>query len=99
MLLFLYFFEEEITESLQKTIDPNRIDILATLCTRLANYATLQTNLNSLQLNNLKSFIQLPLLPDDLRFAFAQDLVVSDNLVLKRLVTDPVVGRVLLGGI
>ena len=81
---------------LQETL---RVDILNTVCTRLLQYAALQSNLTNLQLENIKSFIQLSFLPNDIRLAFAQDLITSDHPQLKMLVSDPVIGKILLEGV
>jgi hypothetical protein len=54
---------------------PIRVDIIAALCTRLVNYLLNQTKaINSSQLNNLKSFIKIDFIPNDLRFAMVQEL-------------------------
>ena len=74
-----------------------RIDILATICTRLIQTVDNQSLIiNPLQLENLKSFIKLDFLPDDLRLTFAQDLVSSKNEDLKQILVDAEIGRLVL---
>jgi hypothetical protein len=55
--------------------------------------------LNSLKLENLKAFIKLDFLPDDLRLTFAQDLVSSENEDLKQILTDAGIGKLVLSRI
>jgi len=79
---------------LQKTI---RVDILATICTRLVNYLTVnKIKPTKEQLNNIKKFIKIDFIPNDLRLTMAQDLVSSDNPALKMIMADPDIGKMLL---
>lgn len=74
-----------------------RVDILATLCTRLVNYLTIKNIVpDKNQLNNLKEFIKMEFLPNDLRLSLAQDLVSSKNQSLKLIMSDPQIGKLLL---
>lgn len=95
-------FEEEVENRLYDLVvgDSLRIDILATICTQLIQ--TVDNTLfkiNNLQLENLKSFIKLDFLPDDLRLTFAQDLVKSTNPDLKNILKDVEIGRLVLSRI
>jgi hypothetical protein len=70
-------FEKEVLLPFEKVVlkQPIRVDIIAALCTRLVNYLLNQTKpLSSNQLNNLKSFIKIDFIPNDLRFAMVQEL-------------------------
>jgi AAA domain (dynein-related subfamily) len=72
-----------------------RVDILATLCTRLVNYLTVNNiKPDKEQLTNIKSFIKIEFLPNDIRLAMAQDIVSSSNL--KLIMADPEIGKLLL---
>lgn len=92
-------FKKEVFEHLKgivvkKTI---RVDIIATLCTRLVNYLTLnEIKLSKDQLNNLKEFIKIDFIPNDIRLTMAQDLVSSGNKNLKVLMGDPTIAKLLL---
>lgn len=74
-----------------------RVDIMATLCTRLANYLTLsKIKPKPEQLKNLQSFIKLDFIPNDLRLALLQDIVSSPNAALKVIIADPEISKMLL---
>ncbi|MFK7946898.1 MAG: AAA family ATPase [Saprospiraceae bacterium] len=95
-------FEDEVENRLYDLVvgDSLRIDILATICTRLIQTVDNKNfKINDLQLENLKSFIKLDFLPDDLRLTFAQDLVKSENTDLKNILKDAEIGRLVLSRI
>jgi len=72
-----------------------RVDILATLCTRLVNYLVINSvKPNKEQLTNIKSFIKIDFIPNDIRLSMAQDLVSASNL--KSIMSDPEIGKLLL---
>ncbi len=72
-----------------------RVDILATLCTRLVNYLVVNNiKPDKEQIQNIKSFIKIDFLPNDIRLAMAQDIVSSSNL--KLIMADPEIGKLLL---
>jgi hypothetical protein len=74
-----------------------RVDILATICTRLVNYLVANDIKPSKeQLDNIKSFIKIEYLPNDLRYTLAQDLVGSSNKHLKPIMADPALAKLLL---
>lgn len=77
------------------TSQHTRIDLIATLCSRLIIFANTK-KLSNLELENLKSFIKEAPLPEDLRFTFAQDLIRSNNVQLRQILIDPVIGKILL---
>lgn len=92
-------FEDDVENRLYDLVvgESLRIDILATICTRLIQTVDNQSFIiNPLQLENLKSFIKLDFLPDDLRLTFAQDLVSSKNEELKQILVDAEIGRLVL---
>jgi hypothetical protein len=93
-------FEKEIETQLKELTlgDALRVDILATICTRLLQTVSkMDFEPTEKQLENIKAFIKLDLLPNDLRLTFAQDLVQSKNQHLKQIIADPVIGKLVLG--
>lgn len=92
-------FEGEVVQPLKDIVmqDNLRVDILATLCTRLTNHLILEGIRPDKQaLNNLKSFIKLDFIPNDIRLSMAQDLVASKNTALKAIMADPQISQLLL---
>ncbi|MDW7693305.1 AAA family ATPase [Flammeovirgaceae bacterium SG7u.111] len=84
---------------LKKLIDgkTKRLDILSVVMTRLTNFLIYnKEELDNKQFDNLKSFILLNFMPNDLRLAMAQELVQADRKDLKRLYTVPEVGKLIL---
>jgi hypothetical protein len=74
-----------------------RLDILSVILTRLTNYLIFsKSELTDKQFENLKKFIQLPTIPNDLRLAMAQEVVKSEKKSAKRLYAVPEVGKLLL---
>ena len=78
--------------------DVKRVDILATLCTRLTNYVAYQkVTLDTLAINNIKAFMKMELIPDDMRLAMAQELTRSSKRNLKKVFNDSELSILLLG--
>ncbi|MCB9763011.1 MAG: AAA family ATPase [Alphaproteobacteria bacterium] len=74
-----------------------RVDILATLCTRLVNHLSRRKErLTKPEIENLKRFLTMDLLPNDLRLTVAQELVRASDPGLKRVLADPTIARLLL---
>lgn len=92
-------FEQEVVVPLREVViqETLRVDILATLCTRLTNHLILN-NLrpDKTALNNIKNFIKLDFIPNDIRLSMAQDLVASQNPSLKMIMGDPKISQLLL---
>ena len=87
--------EQPIKEMVQKDI--LRVDIIATLCTRLTNYLTInKIKPDKDQIKNIQSFIKMELIPNDLRLSLLQDIVSSSNPHLKAVMADPAIGMMLL---
>jgi hypothetical protein len=75
--------------------NPPRVDIMATLCTRLVNYLTLKDiKPDKKQLDNIKSFIKLDFIPNDIRITMGQDIASVPNL--RMIMADPEIGKMLL---
>jgi hypothetical protein len=90
-------FKKEVLEHLKGIVMKGtlRVDILATLCTRLVNYLVINNiKPNKEQLDNIKQFIKLDFIPNDIRLSMAQDLVSAPNL--KLIMADPEIGKLLL---
>ena len=92
-------FETEVYKPLKAIVQQDilRVDIIATLCTRLANYLTI-SNIKPKpeQIKNIQSFIKMDIIPNDLRLSLLQDLVSSPNTALKAVMADPAIGMMLL---
>jgi hypothetical protein len=92
-------FDRSVAARLDKLVheDTLRVDILTTVSTRLVNYLLRQKGkLSKDQLENIKSFIKLEFLPNDIRLTMAQDLVTSDQRSLKPIMADPAIAKLLL---
>jgi hypothetical protein len=74
-----------------------RVDIMATLCTRLVNYLTIyDIKPSAEQLKNIQQFIKMDFMPNDLRLSMLQDIVQSPNARLKLIMADAGISRMLL---
>lgn len=74
-----------------------RMDILSVMMTRLTNHLiNLKEDLSEKEFDNLKAFILLAFIPNDLRLAMAQELVNAPNKSLKKLYSIPAVAKLLL---
>ncbi len=94
-------FDKEVIAYLRRVAVKQtlRVDILATLCTRMVNYLTInQIKPSKEQLNNIKKFVKIDFLPNDIRLTMAQDLVSSKNRYLKPIMADSSIGKMLLKG-
>lgn len=74
-----------------------RLDVLSVMMTRLTNYLIYtKKSLTDKEFENLKQFILLELIPNDLRLFMAQELVSSDKAQLKKLYAVPEIGKLIL---
>lgn len=74
-----------------------RVDILATLCTRLVNHvARLPDPLDGPALANLARFVKLDFLPKDLRVGLARDLLATGRPETRALMADREVGKLIV---
>ncbi|BDD12606.1 hypothetical protein FUAX_50380 (plasmid) [Fulvitalea axinellae] len=92
-------FKQKVYTGLSEMVKKEtlRVDIIATLCTRVVNYLTLNnTKLNATQLKNLQDFIKIDYLPNDIRLTMLQDLTNSKNASLKMVMADPEISMMLL---
>jgi hypothetical protein len=93
-------FEKDVYDRIKSIVDQQtkRVDILSVICTRLVNYLNVsKQKFNKNQLDNVKRFLNMDFLPNDIRLVAAQDLVISENKSVKEaLFTDPKLGKLLL---
>ncbi len=92
-------FKSEIYHQIKNLVqqDVLRVDIVATLCTRLVNHLTLnEIKLDKRGVENIQSFVKMDILPNDLRLSLLQDLVSSSNKSLSAVMKDPAVAMMLL---
>lgn len=92
-------FPTEILAPLRRQVvgETRRVDILAVVCTRLTNYLIVNNvNLEDRQLDNMRQFLQLDFLTNELRLQMAKDLASSGNPSHKAVVQIPEVAMVLL---
>lgn len=92
-------FRRDAYQIIRNTVQQDifRVDIMATICTRLINHLDVQqVKLTPAQVKNIQEFIKMDFLPNDLRLSFLQDLVASPNAALKLVMADPAVSMLLL---
>lgn len=92
-------FKTEVQQRIERTVrqDIFRVDIMATLCTRLVNFLSVRNSKPSdAEVTNIRSFIKMPFLPNDLRLAMLQDIIQSPNPSLKTVLADPEISVILL---
>ena len=74
-----------------------RVDILATLGTRLLNYLTInKIKPTKVQLKNIQAFMKIDFIPNDIRMTMLQDAVSSKNKHLKAILADRHLAKLLL---
>jgi AAA domain (dynein-related subfamily) len=78
--------------------DTQRLDVLSVLIMRIIHHLQMRTqNISALEMKNLRQFILMDLLPNDLRLSMAQELTREvKRPELTRLYADPVIGQLLL---
>lgn len=85
----------KLNDLINKT--PRRLDILSVIMTRMVNHLIyMEESLDNSMFENLKQFILLDIIPNDLRLSMAQDLVKANRADLKRLYAIPEVGKLIL---
>ncbi len=91
-------FDQEIKEPLWEMVNQStlRIDLLSTLSTRLVNYLLVNDiKIEPSSFENIKSFMLLDFIPNDLRLGMATDLM-KGNSSLKNIMADPDLSLLLL---
>jgi hypothetical protein len=72
-------FKGQVYERIKSMVDKEtkRVDILSVIATRFMNYINtqvLKTSFNARQIDNIKSFLKLDFMPNDIRMVLAQEL-------------------------
>ena len=91
-------FNQGVLPKIEKMVKQKvlRVDILATICTRLANYIALEGQMKNSQIEHLKRFLKIEFLPNDLRHSLLFDLMEMPIPELKSLLADPEIGQLYL---
>lgn len=92
-------FAEVVEAPLRQQVvgETRRVDILSVVVTRLTNFLIVNNvQLDGQALDNVRDFIQLDFLTNELRLQMAKDLVSSGNASCKKLLQLPEVARLLL---
>jgi len=91
---------ERVSRRLERLVDEGhmkRMDVLSVIVTRLINYLLVREKpLSEEELGNLRAFISLPLLPNDLRLSIAQELAEANRPDLSQVFAEPQVAQLLL---
>ncbi len=93
-------FEKEVYIPVKSIVEQQtkRVDILSVILTRFVNYLNItKEKFKNTELDNIKNFLKMDFLPNDMRLIIMRDLASSDNKVLKNLIaSDPELGMLLL---
>ena len=92
-------FEQQVTDRIRDIVEQEvkRVDMLSVICTRLLNYVIVNdVQLKPKQSQNLIAFLQMEVLPNDLRLTIAQEMVNSGNKSLMVVMTVPDLAKLLL---
>ena len=92
-------FEVDVRIPIEEMVkkDILRVDILATLCTRISNYLIInKVKPDNQGVKNIQSFIKMDFLPNALRLSLLQDLMSAPGDRLKPVIQDPEVSMMLL---
>lgn len=93
-------FETDVEAQIAQLVDKKtkRVDVLAVLCKRLVNHLKLRKGkLSNAQLENIRRFLLMPLLPSDQRLVLARELAALGQ-VGKELTSVPEVAALVLRG-
>jgi hypothetical protein len=95
-------FKTEVFERIKSVVDgqTKRVDILSVICTRLVHYLNAGSQVfKKAQVDNVKEFLLMEFLPNDLRHITLRDLIESPNKSIKdaKLISDPRLGGIFLG--
>ncbi|MDX2302386.1 MAG: AAA family ATPase [Microscillaceae bacterium] len=93
-------FDKEVYQVIKALVEQKtkRVDIISVITTRLINYLNVHnTQYEAYHLENIKSFLKMDFLPNDIRLVAAQDMMnLNLNDQLKSIWQDPVLGKYLL---
>ena len=91
-------FEEEVYQVIKSIVDQKtkRVDIISVITTRLINYLNVHSiDYTGDQIENIKSFLKMDFLPNEVRLVAAQDMM-NLNDQLKSIWQDPSLAQILL---
>ncbi|MCT4615594.1 MAG: AAA family ATPase [Marinifilaceae bacterium] len=94
-------FEKEVKIPVAEMVckSPFRMDIMATLCTRLVNHLKLSKGMPTpTEIQNIQQFIKMDFIPNDIRMTMLQDIVGAENQALKMVMADAEISMMLLQG-
>ncbi len=97
MILDTNDFEKEVYQPIKDLVEQEtkRVDILAVITTRLINYLNIsKQHYEGTQIENIKSFLKMDFLPNDIRLIAAQDMMENDRI--KSIWSDPELGKIFL---
>jgi len=92
-------FERDVHNGIYEVVNKDvlRVDILATISTRLSNYLLLsKQKYDEDQLQNIRAYIKMDYIPNDLRLILLQEIMNTNNESLKQVMLDPEVSMMLL---
>ena len=94
-------FSKEVYDHIKSVVEQpttKRVDILSVIATRLVNYLNVsKSSFKAAQVENLKQFINMDFLPNDIRLITAQELMACKNKTIQASIfTDPKIGKLLL---
>lgn len=89
-------FKEEVQSTIESLCNgEGRIDIVVTLCTRLELFLkSYDAKLSKPQINNVKNFLKIEAIPNDIRLSMTGNLMKMNSL--KSLLVDPELSKLML---
>lgn len=97
MILEAENFITQVYEPIKELVEQEtkRVDILAVITTRLINHLNVSNHkYKDAQIENIKSYLKMDFLPNDIRLVAAQDMMGNDHI--KSIWSDPELGRIFL---
>jgi len=91
-------FDKEIYDKIKSLVqqEVKRVDILSVITTRLVNYILLnQDKIKKEQIENIKNFLKMDFIPNDIRLLMSRDLA-SANAEIKKVFADADLSKILL---
>ena len=93
-------FKKEVYDKLHALVqqEVKRVDILSVVTTRLVNYILMQNGkYQTKHIENIKNFLKMDFLPNDIRLLMSRDLA-GANAEVKKVFADAELSKILLGG-
>ena len=92
-------FQKEVYEKIKVVVNQQtkRVDVLSVIVTRLVNVLILSKDkFDAKKIENIKKFLKMDFLPNDMRLIAGQDIAASNNTSLKAIFADAELGKILL---